>query len=161
MNGRKGDVTSDGSFRAKQQKPRPVTSNHHSPNLKFRQPRKQIWNKFRTNPDDKKFQPKFRDLGIATTLEFKETQFLLHTNRSWCKRTPNPWESDDCRSESESAENSRFPLSLSSYLLLPIVFLFLPLLYHCCDSVLSSISKLTIIHSQPGHHDHQTQHLQQ
>ena len=77
MNGRKGDVTSDGSFRAKQQKPHPVTSNHHSRNLKFRQPRKQIWNKFRTNPDDKKFQPKFRDLGIATTLESQETGFVF------------------------------------------------------------------------------------
>ena len=96
--------------------------------------------------------PDTKSKSLDIQKQFKEDHqwFLssLHTNGSLCKRTPtqptNPWESDDCRSESESAENSRFPLSIDvfvcivlrcSYLQLPIVFVFLPLLCHCCDIV--------------------------
>ena len=138
MNERKGDVTSDGSFSAKQQKPRTVTSNPQSRNLKFRQPRNWRWNKYRTNPDDKKFQPKFREHKIATTLEFKETQ-VLHTNRSWCKRTPPPlrkwW--------------PEIRIWICREFSVPIVLKFLSSTSHCFSfltivaRVLSSISELT------------------
>ena len=46
-----------------------------------------------------------------------------------------------------------------SYLQLPIVFVFLPLLCHCCDAVLSSFSKSTTpLHSQTPNPGHQLSH---
>ena len=68
---------------------------------------------------------KIKEFRYPKTIQRGPQVIFVQPAYKWCKRTPtqptNPWESDDCRSESESAENSRLPLSIGVFVCLVFV----------------------------------------